>query len=72
MKATSGSDRIAALEDVFRNGYMHRDVSETNIVILRPELGGDCIGLVIDWEYACKVDRKEAEEAREYLRTVGA
>ena len=50
---------------------MHRDVSETNIVILRPEVGGDCIGLVIDWEYACKVDRKDAEGAREYLRTVG-
>ena len=64
------SDGVAAMEDVYKNGYLHRDFSDTSIILFRFEVGGDRRGFVIDWSIASKIGQNDEEEARNYRETV--
>ena len=66
-----GSDGVAAMEDVYKNGYLHRDFSDTSIILFRFEVGGDRRGFVIDWNNASKIGQNDEEEVRNHRRTVG-
>ena len=70
LHATSGSDGFPAIEDVLENGYMHRDVSEGNVVLFRPDVGCDRRGYLVDWEYASKVCEDDPREASDSCSTV--
>ena len=72
LHATSGSDGVPAIEDVLGNGYMHRDVSEGNVVLSRPDVGCDRRGYLVDWEYASKVCEDDPREAIDCCSTVGS
>ena len=63
-------DRVLAIKSAHANGYVHRDVSEPNIVLFRHSVGDVRRGYLIDWELAIKVSEGQPREARDYRRTV--
>ena len=64
------ADRILAIKSAHANGYVHRDVSEPNIVLFRHSVGDVRRGYLIDWELASEVCEGHPMEARDYCRTV--
>ena len=70
MKIPGDADRVTALRVAYANGYVHRDVSEPNIVLFRPSAGDIRHGYLIDWEFAIKISKGQLREARDHRRTV--
>ena len=70
MEIPGDADRALALRIAYALGYVHRDVSEPNIILFRQSVGDIRRGYLIDWEFAIKVSEAQLREARDYRRTV--
>ena len=70
MEIPGDADRVTALRVAYAIGYVHRDVSEPNIILCRHSVGDIRRGYFIDWEFAINVSEGQPREARDYRRTV--
>ena len=59
------------MEALLQAGYVHRDVSEPNIVLVRRSVGDVRHGYLIDWKLASEIREGQPMEAREHCETVG-
>ena len=59
-----------ALRIAYALGYVHRDVSEPNIILFRRSVDGARHGDLIDWKLASEVCEGQPREARDYCRMV--
>ena len=58
------------IEAVHKLGFLHRDRSDSSIVLYRSEKGGRREAYLIDWDYATRVSDNCDGDAREYLQRV--
>jgi len=54
-RASDGRSLISALEVMHKQRYVHRDVSRGNILLVKQK-DGTLVGVLIDFEYAIKID----------------